>query len=171
MQFFRIHQYVVCRFRCFVDPGLFEQVGAIGENLRMWLDRNGKDFAVVNNTIPGRCLKIRVVHRPGHGGEVQEKAFVFAKLRQVDGDYVIPGLAVLRIKQYLLMQRVERQDVQLDLASGHFLHVIMHLLHGLEDRVADDDETYRLSIEDILGLSAAGEQCARHKCCDRSPLL
>ena len=111
----------------------------------------------MNNTIPGRCLKIRVVHRPRHRSEVHQKALVFAKLRQVDCDYVIPGLAVLRIEQDLLVQRVERQDVQLDLASGHFLHVIVHLLHGLEHGITDDDETYRLSIENILALSAASE--------------
>ena len=45
------------------------------------------------------------------------------------------------------MQRIEWQDIQLDLAARHLLHVAMDLLHDLEDWVADRDQADRFAAQ------------------------
>src|SRR5260370_38730476 len=105
----------------------------------MRLDGNTQLLPTDLGSSPGGLLEISRV-KPRFFDQrikVKEERLVFAELRKVYGNDVIAGRRVLRVEQDLLMQDVEWPDLELDLAAGRLLHVVMAFLHDLEHRVAD----------------------------------
>ena len=147
VELLRRRQHLVDGLRPAGDSGRLEQVGPVGEDLGLRLQRDRQDLAAMHHAVPGRLLEVGMIHAAGPGREVEQEALILAELRQVDRHDVVARFLVLRVQHRLLMQRVEGQDIELDLAARLLLHVIMHLLHGLEDRVADDDQADRLPVE------------------------
>jgi hypothetical protein len=129
---------------------------------------------------PGRFLKIGGVEPRflDQRIEIEEERLVLTELGKVDGDDVVVGRRVLSVEQDLLVQDVERPDLQLDLAAGHLFHVVMYFLHDLEYRVANSENPDRLSVEyacrlhrSRCGGNSAGEEASNEQpTCVRKPL-
>ena len=63
------------------------------------------------------------------------------------------------------MQRIKGQHRELDLAARHLLHIFVHLLHGLEDRITDDNQANCLAIEHTFGIAALCESHPHRERC------
>ena len=84
--------------------------------------------------------------------EIGEEVHVLTELRQIDGDQIIARIVVLGVQQHLLVQDVERPNVELDGPPGHCLEIPVDLLHDLKYGVANSKDPNRLAVQYTLGL-------------------